>query len=123
MAQRHAHLELAKQNILEAQHRQMEAFDRKHACPLTYKVGARVLKKDFTRKRRRGGKLDCKWVGPYRIAAHLGKGLFRLEREDNPMDVITRVNGLHLKAYLQPQEVHVHVQCKDNYMPVYTCTC
>ena len=38
-----------------------------------------VLKRDFTRKKRRGGKLDYRWQGPYIIVASLGKGLYRLK--------------------------------------------
>ena len=36
-------------------------------------------KKDFTCKKRRGGKLYHRWIGPYVIEASLGKGLFKLK--------------------------------------------
>ena len=39
-----------------------------------YQVGALVLKKDFKRKKRKGGKLDDRWLGPYMISKDLGKG-------------------------------------------------
>ena len=77
-------LEIAKQNILDAQQRQKEIYDQKHVCPPTFHLGAQVLKKDFTRKWRLGGKLDSKWIGPYSIVANLGKGLFRLQKVDDP---------------------------------------
>ena len=48
-------LEKAKVNIICAQQKQKED------------VGALVLKKDFTKKKRKGGKLNSKWVGPYNI--------------------------------------------------------
>ena len=38
-----------------------------------------VLKKDFTRKKRKGGKLDYRWQGPYVILASVGKGLYKLK--------------------------------------------
>ena len=34
--------------------------------------------KDFRRKKRRGGKLDYHWKGPFVITKNLGKGLFQL---------------------------------------------
>ena len=64
-----------------------------------FSVGAVVLKKDFLRKKRKGGKLDAKWVGPYKIA----KGLYRLECVNDSTKVISRVNGVHLKPYLSPE--------------------
>ena len=60
-------LQIAKANILNAQKKQKDYYDRKRANPLYYKSGALVLVKDFTRKKRKGGKLDPKWVGPYFI--------------------------------------------------------
>jgi hypothetical protein len=32
-----------------------------------FKVGAKMLMKDFTRRKRKGGKMDKKWLGPYYI--------------------------------------------------------
>ena len=98
-------LEKAKVNIICAQQKQKEAYDNKHHQPDVYAVGALVLKKDFTRKKRKGGKLDSKWVGPYKIAKALGKGLYRLEDANDPSKIICRVNGVHLKPYNQPSMV------------------
>ena len=92
-------LETAKANILKAQKNQKIAYDRKHSCPQTFQLQALVLKKDFKRKKRKGGKLDCKWVGPYRITADLGHGLYKLECVKNPLKIVNRVNGVHLKKY------------------------
>jgi len=41
-----------------------------------------VLKKDFRRKRRRGGKMDYRWQGTFAITAVLGKGLYYLKERD-----------------------------------------
>ena len=81
-------LEKAKVNIICAQQKQKEVYDRQ---PDVYAVGALVLKKDFTRKKRKGEKLDSKWVGPYKIAKALGKGLYHLEDVNDPSNVICRV--------------------------------
>ena len=100
-------LELVKQNIIEAQRRQKEVYDRKYVCPPAFQVGAHVLKKDFTRKRRLGGKLESRWLGPYTVVADLGKGLFQLKKVDDPTQTVSRVHGVHLKPYLTaPQVMH-----------------
>ena len=59
-----------------------------------------VLKKDFARRKRKGGKLDVKWVGPYRITGILGRGLYCLEEVADATKVISRVNGVHLKQVM-----------------------
>ena len=50
-----------------------------------------MVKKDFVRKKRRGGKLDPKWVGPYIITAKLSKGFYSLQSVANSSDCIKRV--------------------------------
>ena len=47
-----------KANIEQAQIKQKEYYDKKHTLLGTFTNGSLVLKKDFTRKRRRGGALD-----------------------------------------------------------------
>lgn len=91
-------LDRAKRNILQAQQKQKEAYDKKHFNPPVYEIGSLVLKKDFQRKKRKGGKLDTKWVGPYKIVASLGRGLFRLENCLTG-EIVQRVNGVHIKRY------------------------
>ena len=73
---RRKRLEEAKANI-SAQQKQA-VYDCKHQ-PEVFTIGAVVLKKDFTRKKRKGGKLDAKWTGPYKVAKSLGRGLYRLQ--------------------------------------------
>ena len=48
-----------KENIEKAQIKQKQNYDRRHANPKAYQIGTKVLKKDFTRKKRKGGKMDC----------------------------------------------------------------
>ena len=74
--------------------------NRKKLCQETqfYKLGSVVLKKDFSKKKRKGGKLDEKWLGPFTIVVILGQGLYHLQAVD-ATDIIPRVNGVHLKPY------------------------
>ena len=71
-------LEAAKANIKRQQEKQKELYDKKHASSNTFIVGQEVLKKDFTRKRRRGGKMDHRYQDSYIISQNLGKGLYKL---------------------------------------------
>ena len=67
----------------------------------SYAVGAKMLVKDFNRKKRKGGKMDHQWMGPFKITKCLGKGLYSLKScsSDKSLD---RVHGFHLKPYLSP---------------------
>ena len=67
----------------------------------SYAVGAKMLVKDFKRKKRKGGKMDKKWMGPFEINKCLGRGLYSLKscRSDK---ILNRVHGIHLKPYLSP---------------------
>ena len=96
-----ATLEKAKSNIVAAQEKQKQSYDRKHCTNSdVYSVGSAVLKKDLTRTKRKGGKLDSNWIGPFTITNHLGTGLYKLESFNDPPTVISRVNGVHLKPWL-----------------------
>ena len=64
----------AKENITKAQEKQRKHYNRKHASPAVYQVGATVLIKDFLRHKRKEGKIDYCWLGPYVILKNLGKG-------------------------------------------------
>jgi hypothetical protein len=77
-------------------------------------VGAVVLKKDFRRRKRKGGKLDGKWIGPYQITASVGRGLYRLQELKDPRKVISRVNGIHLKKYRMPEAVLLYAAMSSN---------
>lgn len=69
-----------KQNILAAQKKQKNRYDRIHGASQCFTVGDNVLMKDFRRKKRKGGKLDYRWIGPFSIESSLGKGLFKLKQ-------------------------------------------
>ena len=61
-----------------------------------------MLIKDYERKKRKGGKMDYRWLGPYTIVKALGKGLYTLEAGDESSKIIDRVHGTRLKPYLSP---------------------
>ena len=95
-------LQDAKQNIKISQEKQKEQYDRKHSCSLMkFDNGTQVLKKDFRRKKRKGGCMDHKWLGPYEILKDVGKGFFALKCL-NSGKIIDRVHGAHLKIYQSP---------------------
>ena len=95
-------IQSAKANILKAQEKYKEQYDCKHCHPGAYQVGAKVLLRDFTRRKRKGGKMDLKWCGPYTITKCLGKGLYALRAVDKPHTVVCRVSRGHLKPYCTP---------------------
>ena len=92
-------MEKVKANIIAAQARQKEQYDKKHFKPDIFTCGALVLRKDMKRKKRAGGKMDFKWLGPYRIIKSMGKGLYQIESTSQPTERIQRVHGIHLKPY------------------------
>lgn len=79
--------ETIKGNIKQAQAKQKKHYDLKHGASSCFDVGSLVLKKDFRRRKRKGGKLDYRWLGPYVITASVGKGLFKLKE----FDIVTRL--------------------------------
>lgn len=82
----------------KAQLKQKRNYDSKHGPSASFTAGSLVLKKDFTRKRRRVSKLDPRWVSPFEITAVLGKGLYSLKSCDGHLTV-KRVNEIHLKVF------------------------
>ena len=77
------------------------ALCKKHAAGDLFTVGSLVLKKNFTRRKRKGGKMDYRWQGPYTITTILGKGLFRLKERDGD-----KIAYLYGARYMR-----VHVYC------------
>ena len=102
LEERRAQLDCVKEKILIAQQKQKEHYDRKHSQPAVYSIGVLVWKKDFTRKKRAGGKLESKWLGPYRITHSMDRGLYRIQDVKNPTKVVNRVHGVHLKTCSLP---------------------
>ena len=97
-SQHKALLDEAQKNIISAQKKQKEQYDKKHSKAVFYSVGTQVLKKDFRKKKRKGGKLDFPWVGPYLLTKSLGKGFYELQScGKGHVTTIPRVS--HIKVY------------------------
>ena len=79
---RHKMEQEIKANVAKAQAKQKKYYDNRHGAVSCFRVDAVVLKKDFTRHKRKGGKLDYCWQGPFIITAALGKDSFRLMEVD-----------------------------------------
>lgn len=93
----HAHiLEEAKGNIIAAQFKQKEAYDKKHCKPGQFQCDQLVLLRNFSRKKVKGGKLTERFVGPYKIISILPHGVYLLLNEEGRS---TRATGSHLKIY------------------------
>ena len=75
----------------KAQEKQKEQYDRKHAQPKAFLVGEKVLKKDFRRKKKAGGKMDAHYAGPFIITKSLGKGFYALQGVGKPSECVARV--------------------------------
>lgn len=101
--ERISRLQVALDNIKHAQKKQKQTYDRKHACPSAYDVGATVLMKDTRRKKRAGGKMDMRFDGPYIIAKCLNKGIYCLQHLNDSSKVIPRVSANNLKPYCIPR--------------------
>ena len=76
-----------------------EQYDRKHSNPELFKEGQLVLRKDFTRKKTRGGKLKERFLGPYTISKVLPHGVYEIT---DGTGWKTRATGGHLKVYREP---------------------
>ena len=76
-------------------------------------VGVQVLKKDFLSNKRKGGKLDPRWLGPYIITQKFSKGFYSLQSVANPSACIKRVNGAHLKAFHYHEHLNKTQHCND----------
>ena len=67
-SRRQHNVETAKMKIKEPQAQQMHYYDLKHCQPGVYIAGTLLLMKDLTqKKKRKGGKLDLKQLGPFVI--------------------------------------------------------
>eukprot|EP00731_Ephydatia_muelleri_P007928 Em0004g266a len=94
-------LENVKRNVMDAQRIQKRNYSRKRGKGSHFGIGDKVLKKDFRRKKRAGGALDPKWLGPYEVMKDIGKGLFLVKRcDDGKVD-----HGDHLKVYVVPKQI------------------
>ena len=88
---------------MDAQRIQKRNYSRKRDKGSHFGIGDKVLKKDFRRKKRAGGALDPKWLGPYEVMKDNGKGLFLVKRCDDGK--VDRAHGDHLKVFVVPKQI------------------
>ena len=65
-------------NITNAQKKQKEEYDHKHA-PNELPVGVEVLLENMKQKQQKKGKFYPVWLSPYTISRHLGKKVYELK--------------------------------------------
>jgi hypothetical protein len=93
-------MEAAKANIDKAQARQKKNYDLKHIGVYSFKVGDLVVKDLPRNKSRKGGKLDPKFMGPYKIHEVQDNGNFRLMNESTGRVLEKVTPGVQIKRYL-----------------------
>ena len=83
------------------QEKMKNTFDRK-VKEDTFQITDLVLKWDAPHEdKRKHGKFDHLWVGPYIIAAHRGNNSFILQYQDGSQYEGGPVNGRFMKHYLE----------------------
>ena len=73
------------------------------------KPGSLVLLRNSARDGRKGDKFQACYLGPYEIAKHLGKNVFRLRNPTTGLLLKKSVNGCRLKLYHKRQWPPLHL--------------
>ena len=89
-------IEEASKSIEKAQKRQKKIYDEKHKVGGRFKVGEKVLKRNFMRSTRKGSKDEDKWIGSFTVHAESHNGAFLLKTAEGNM-LKRSVNGINLK--------------------------
>ena len=90
----------AQNNIEKAQAHQKKNYDVRHSVPMFAK-GDLVLWKNMANTHRMGGKLDPKWLGPYKVEEITDKGLYRLQCQKSGRILKQVISSLQLKPYVE----------------------
>ena len=99
-AKRMEDFKTAKENISKAQLKQKKYYDKRHAKPEAFTFGDKVLVKDFRKKKRAGGKLCTRFIGPYVILKKANRGVYCLRSVSDNSE--KQVTGAHIKPYMKP---------------------
>ena len=102
-------------NISKAQSKQKVHYDLKHKGSY-FKAGDKVLKKNFYRANRQGGKQEDKWRGPFTIVEATSKGTYFIEQ--NGVKCAKPINGMYLKLYYSPERPLPNTLSSDDSTPV-----
>lgn len=93
----------AEKNILASQKRQKELHKRrKHFYREEFKVGSLVLRMNMKQRLRKGGKLEDKWLGPYRVLDVTQYGCCKLACVRTGVVLKAKVNQSQLKTFRNP---------------------
>ena len=57
--------------------------------------------KNMRNQDRKGGEMDTRWLGPYMITAHVGKGRYKLLNQESGKHLAKMINSSRLKKYNQ----------------------
>jgi hypothetical protein len=79
----------------------LELITLERISPQVLAVGDKVLVRNMRNVSRKGGKMDVRWTGPYVIAAHVGKGRYRLMEEQSGNPLKQAINSSRLKKYIE----------------------
>ncbi len=86
-----------EQNILLAQKKQKETYDRKHQSQ-EFEINTLVMLENTKQKQRKGGKLEPLWFGSHTIHRNLGKGLYEMANKEGKV-LKQKANIARLKVY------------------------
>ena len=89
----------AEDNITKAQKHQKKCYDQRHTIP-TFVKGHIVLRKNMANVHRMGGKLDARWIGPYKIEEVTPKNLYRLKCIKSGKILKQAFPSIQLKSYI-----------------------
>ena len=75
-----------------------------------YTIGSEVLKKDILRKKRKGGKMDAKYmyIGPYVITKHLGKSLKSVTQKSLLRELMVCISRLLTPVTIETHRILTH---------------
>ena len=57
-----------------------------------------MLVKNMRNLDRKGGEMDTRWLGPYMITAHVGKGRYKLFNQESGKHLAQMINSSHLRS-------------------------
>ena len=91
-------LQQVAMNIKVAQNKYKKQYEKKHAKASNFCIGQLVLKKDFTCKKPKGGKLSLRYVAPFTIIRVRSQGVHDLSCHNG---TVISATGSHLNVYRQ----------------------
>ena len=110
----------AEQNIIKAQAHQKKNYDRRHAVP-KFQKGDVVLRKNMANSHRMGGKMDSRWLGPYKVEEITAKELHQLKCVKSGKLLKQAFSSLQLKAYVDrsTSKVMEYYECILNFQELH----